>query len=868
MKTHNQIKMDLNQSKLTKTEWTNIEVPVSDNEKTVLKLIMDGYADTNIQYNNNKSLISTIKIAYNKEIEYHLYKDYFEAPIKKMVDKYCPSLGQGSSSSKSKIKHIKGGDAIRLAQLAKTIDSLRAQIFEFTLLEFCEKMLASFASAKLVTKTKEYAMHLYTLIQFRKSSILNINQFVLDFVNGSINYILPQVSPLDVFRNSHEYIEKNRYILAYEDMALYPHQKQLFSTFAKPDLGATLVLYTAPTGTGKTLSPLGLSSQYKIIFVCVARHVGLALAKSAISMEKKTAFAFGCQTASDIRLHYFSASTYTKHWKSGGIGKVDNSDGALVEIMICDVQSYLTAMHYMLAFNRESSIITYWDEPTITMDYAEHPLHETIHRNWTENQISKIVLSCATLPKECEIAATLTDFRLRFANQNPVIYTVTSYDCRKTISLLNSAGKCVLPHLLFPNYSDLLACAEHCSSNKTLLRYFDLSEIVRFVDYVAPSDLETHFPTISAITMNSIKLYYLDLLQKLDAERWPEIYEYMTRTQRAKFGTQEAISKALSVDSSHPSLSKVGGGGPLVRTQSVMSEPKVEIKPAANPYAGISITTFDACTLTDGPTLYLAEDVDKIGKFCAIQARIPPAALAAIMDAIKDNNVIQGRLDILQKSLEDEIAKEEMKEIDGDDEYKGATSRKSGKASKEMTSPAIRQLMEKIDAMTAHIKTVNIDSVYVPNTRQHQALWNSRELVKNAFTSNIEEDHIKEVMALDVDTTMKMLLLLGIGVFIKDQNIQYMELIKKLAYEQSLYVIIASSDYIYGTNYQFAHGFVGKDLTHMTQQKTIQALGRIGRNNIQQEYTVRFRNDELLANLFRPIEQNLEAVNMSELFCS
>jgi hypothetical protein len=79
--------------------------------------------------------------------------------------------------------------------------------------------------------------------------------------------------------------------------------------------------------------------------------------------------------------------------------------------MICDVQSDLTAMHYMLAFNEETKIVTYWDEPTITMDYPEHDLHQKIHENWTNNKISKVVLSCATLPKEQEIEDTLADFQ-------------------------------------------------------------------------------------------------------------------------------------------------------------------------------------------------------------------------------------------------------------------------------------------------------------------------------------------------------------------------------------------------------------------------------------------------------------------------
>ena len=94
-----------------------------------------------------------------------------------------------------------------------------------------------------------------------------------------------------------------------------------------------------------------------------------------------------------------------------------------------------------------------------------------------------------------------------------------------------------------------------------------------------------------------------------------------------------------------------------------------------------------------------------------------------------------------------------------------------------------------------------------------------------------------------------------------------MEIMKRLSQEQKLYLIIASSDYIYGTNYQLCHAFLGKDLLNMTQQKIIQAMGRVGRRQVQQEYTVRFRDNKLLYKLFLPNEeeQNLEAKNISTL---
>jgi hypothetical protein len=86
-----------------------------------------------------------------------------------------------------------------------------------------------------------------------------------------------------------------------------------------------------------------------------------------------------------------------------------------------------------------------------------------------------------------------------------------------------------------------------------------------------------------------------------------------------------------------------------------------------------------------------------------------------------------------------------------------------------------------------------------------------------------------------------------------------------MADEQKLYMIIASSDYIYGTNYQFCHGFLSKDL-NLTQEKIIQAMGRIGRNNIQQNYTVRFRDDEQILKLFTSETDKPEIINMNILF--
>ena len=180
-----------------------------------------------------------------------------------------------------------------------------------------------------------------------------------------------------------------------------------------------------------------------------------------------------------------------------------------------------------------------------------------------------------------------------------------------------------------------------------------------------------------------------------------------------------------------------------------------------------------------------------------------------------------------------------------------------------------QQLQSQIDKLRKKIYYVSLDSKFVPNSVNHQKLWTpTGEVYENAYVSNIGEEMTKKIMALPVENYCKVLLLLGIGLFSTHNNRDYVEIIKQLAEEQRLFIIIASSDYIYGTNYQFCYGFLGKDLQELTQQKIIQAMGRVGRNNIQQQYTIRFRDTDMIRKIFTRQEENIEAINLCRLFSS
>jgi len=890
--------MDLTQRKLNKSEWDSIEIPVSESEKKILKLIIAGFNNVCIKVNEHNSLISFLKIEHNDKMEDYLFNKYFREIITKMITQYSANYIIMPVSSDIKVK---SADKIRLEK--NNLDTInQSEIYEFVLISHLENILKAKSSKILM-------FHYFTLFKLIKNNITKINRHILTIINIVLETFQDKIDMSVVIENAVEYIEKNESLLKYADMELYEHQKEIF-TVCKQKC-PKIVLYIAPTGTGKTLSPLALSESHKVIFVCAARHVGLALAKAAISAGKKIAFAFGCTSAADIRLHYFAAKVYTKNKRTGGIGKVDNSVGSEVEIMICDIKSYLPAMYYMKAFSTKTiinerngmeqevedinSLITYWDEPTITMDYQDHDFHKIIRRNWKKNLIPNMVLSSATLPKLHEITETITDFKNKFDGAQ--VFSIVSHDCKKSIPLINKDGYVVLPHHLNEDYDEVIKIARHCKEHLTLLRYFDLKEVVDFITLVNNNNycssrmkINRNFLELNDINMTSIKIYYINLLQNIITGTWGAVYN------GCKLSKQPRIRSNLWIDPKgnkivkssslgHGISSRELEGKGLKRMVSEQVQPSVvnplQIPVPQNQTPGIYVTTKDAFTLTDGPTIFLSNDVEKIAKFCIQQANIPASVMKDLMEKIDFNNSLNSRLNVLEKNLEDISEQAERAVGDQGNNLKGRNksskdprklsrepSKEAKDKSKDTTKGTISEINNEITTIKSMIKIATLNDTFVPNKILHLAKWAEGLNTSDAFTSNIEESIVNEIMLLHgIEDSWKVLLMMGIGVFTNHNNITYTEIMKKLADSQKLYMIIASSDYIYGTNYQFCHAYLSKDL-NLTQEKIVQALGRVGRFNIQQNYTVRFRDDSQILKLLTTETDKPEVINMNKLFNS
>ena len=860
--------MDLEQRKLTKAEWDSIEKQIPAAEKEILQMIITGYNNVNIKHNKNKTVLSHLKIEETDQVHEYIFQKYYLDKIVHIATAYdIGDVDKPYKTLSKKLKTMKKTMIIRMQRYTSELIE-KEDLLENTLVNTLSNMLLHKHGNKKTKASHDWLMHYYTLHNLFKIG-LKANPHVRSVIQSIMAIYENEVSIKQLIQHSDKFIEQNKTLLVYADMTLFEHQKQIFTICKNP--GPKLVLYTAPTGTGKTLTPIGLLGGHKVIFVCAARHVGLALAKSAINMQKKVAFAFGCDTADDIRLHYFSAKDFTKNRVSGGIWKVDNSVGDNVELMICDVKSYLPAMYYMLAFNDKNTVITYWDEPTITLDYNDHPCHDIIHKNWAENLIPNVVLSSATLPKIHELANTVADFQNKFPESETTIHNIQSSDCKKSVPLVNKKGYVVSPHMMSVDYKTTQGIVKHCTDNPVLLRYLDMYEISKCIIMVNDNNntfktIDRYFASIDDVNMMNVKKYYLYMLDNIIDGAWGGLHLGLQNSmERVDDRTRQhgAIRKTQSLDTLSSSYRKPANeGGPLKRVHSVQTATSDSAK-----LFGTFITTSDAHTLTDGPTIYLSDEPEKIAKFCIQQANIPEAVLTDLLGAIDYNNKLNTEINKLQHALEDALPKDPVG--GSGDTGKSKTTEKTNKTERSMTNNTqAAPIREKLDAYRKMIKIVQLNDMFVPNKNAHRERWAKLDDSGKAFTSSISDHTVERIMTLnDVSNSWKILLMMGIGVFTQHKSIEYTEIMKELADQQSLYLIIASGDYVYGTNYQFCHGYISKDMG-MTQEKTIQAIGRVGRNGIQQRYTVRFRDDSLISALFNTDDNRPEATNMNRLFSS
>uniref|UniRef100_A0A6C0ETF8 Uncharacterized protein n=1 Tax=viral metagenome TaxID=1070528 RepID=A0A6C0ETF8_9ZZZZ len=767
------------QSKLSKNEWTSIEKSVDNKEKQILELIVKGYNDPSYSVDLYFTMEQVIKLEHPDK-DYYIYINIIKETVDKMIKLYkLPTVELIVPKKK-----LNGADTIRIQSQKKK----HFECIEFYMLDLMEKFF----------KDKKKEFYFYNIcILFKKYSI---NKYLCQLFDLFIKKHNETMDIIVFLEHTSKYIENNS-IYDYKPLKLYEHQIKIYE--AVKTEGPKLIFYRAPTSSGKTLTPLGLCEQYKVIFICASRHIGINLSKSGVNIGRKVGFAFGCDTIADVRLHYFSVNTFIT---AKGRKRPDHSDGSKLEMLICDIQSYEIAMLYMLSFFEKEKIIIFWDEPNISMNNETHVLHESIKHIWSINQINNIVLSSATLPNYEELSPMIEKFNKLYKG---TIHYIETQDETTNITLLDTEGNIIMPHNIFPTVDKFNEFIDkHAYSHS---KYLSVVECADFVLYMCrnvfnASIIKEEFPLVQDITSQKIRDLYYKVCRKIKPSEWSFVIHSYNSCKKVK---------------------------------------RFDI--------GNEITTKYSHSLTYGPTIYLCQDIDKWINYFVDNSSIHVSVFNELEKNIDSNNDVIDKMNKMKKIVEDKTLKDEENE---------------NKMKEQRFDPAIKQIIGEIELMEKSLKDIQLNPLYIPNSKPHFEKWNSKDKYEgsNVFTSNVDEQFVRRIMKLSIDTNYKILLLMGIGIFNPTIKLdEYNDIMKELADQKQLLFIIAGSEYINGTNYQFYHGYLADDILNINQETIIQSIGRVGRKEKNRSFTFRFRDNKIIELLFIK-KSTLEVDNINSLF--
>ena len=766
------------QKRLNSQEWLYLERDYSTHEKNILSMLSNGYYNENVKHFNYNFISSIVKLT-SSQADFYIYDVCFKKMVQSFQRRYATIFEklENFQTDNIKLKALKKADKIRIDNTLQSESTLVESTIEYQMMMVIKKLLKEWNS------DKKYHYYMYSLACIHKQNKNHFNSFVYKFIGIFSRYYHDQYSEYVckmILKNSSRIIENNS-LMNYVPVTLYSHQKSVFNVFRDNKDVPKLVYYTAPTSSGKTLTPIGIINEYRIIFLCASKHIGLQLAKNMIMKGKKVAFAFGCNGSEDIRLHYNAVNTYitTKHYHKI-LKKVDNSDGIKVEIMISDIQSYEYAMLYMCAFNKPENIVLFWDEPTIILDQVSSPFHENISNIWKKNKIPNIVLSSATLPGRKYIPNIEKSFMEKFGDLS-IVVEVTSNDNISNIKLFDPNGKCIMPHTFFMDNRDL---NEYLSKyDEKYDRLFSTEECSSFILYFIKNmkkSLIDYFPDIDSINTKNIKRIYFNILSTISPDYWKIIVE--------------------SYKIKHDRIHNIGP----------------------------ELTSRHAKSIVNGPCLFITENPQIIVKYLNKISKIDKSILNIIQQNIEFNHGLKSKIDQIEREISFEL---ESKNVNDDE------STKHNDSSSSKLSQSIEKKQSMVEQLQKKFKTISLPFSCIPNTLDHYDRFRSDGEdgyhESDVFTSSLDNETIEKIMKLDISIEYKILCLQGIGIINREYNNEdysiYENIIKELMDDKRLFVAIVNSDYIYGVNYQFSHCYLAKDIEDISHEKIIQSIGRVGR---------------------------------------
>ena len=224
--------MDLSQTKLTRSEWNNIEIP-TEKELEIIDIICKGYVNVNVRENKTLSIIQYLKIMPTDIINKYIFCVYLQNTFIELNKKYDFQY-RTESFKKNKMKKA---DIIRFSNSDKQLSLNKKNIFEYMILDHLTKMITDYKKNNIM-----WQLHYYTIHTLMRYNITNINPLFRDKIKTMLEIFEGEISITELINMADILVEKNHCLLKYADIQLYERKKN-YLLFVKSTRSLFLILH-------------------------------------------------------------------------------------------------------------------------------------------------------------------------------------------------------------------------------------------------------------------------------------------------------------------------------------------------------------------------------------------------------------------------------------------------------------------------------------------------------------------------------------------------------------------------------------------------------------------------------------------------
>ena len=675
-------------------------------------------------------------------------------------------------------------------------------------------------------KNNEYNNYFKKICNIENYDINLSNDMINDFEN-KINQLTVKygIKLIDIANTRPKLIFDTKYDETIPNMKLKPYDSQIeLANIVKTNISnGFLIFYKTLPGLGKTSMILSICSYIrksdsilKVIFCCSD------LLESVRVQVLRIMFNFG--------IKFGIASSYQKDDKFGDFQKdgkftITNSWNCHKdderELIVADYKST-----YLLLKEAKNKYLLFFDEPTVLTDQVDNSITLNYLSQILYHIPSHIILSSATLPMLNELDPIQHHYKMKY--QDGIIKEIISNKTLIGCVIKDFNSNIIVPHSNCVNQNDLKEIIKKIKNFPLLGKFYTLPFLINLNNFCYKYNMSINLDSIESFEQDNVLEYILFLLERISNTDSKELFNDFINIKINDI--QDDTFDSLRLDIEYNKI-----------------VPNKFLTSHAFKYLGCCLIA------TSNPLEYSKNNLYQ--------------TIEKLKEKVKIDNVNTN----YEKFLSD-MSKynENVEKIKAKHNF-GSKIKIANKSEIDDKNKLSQE--EQIDEEVARLKIpkFEFDIRLEINTEPH--ITSFAKYVKSFDSSMAKRSICHEkinITHFNIDDNLKFLLYMGVGLYSKDLDPDYIIKVLEMLQDGELAYIIADESFCYGANYLITNVIINDDIGNSHSINTIlQLIGRtarVGKSWSGKVYLDLNTSERIKQFFLNPSFTSIEGININTFF--